>query len=297
MAPSAFWRNQLRLSRSRVARIGAFAICGALGMTLSASAVLGAAVSSDARSPGSLSVADGERGGTGWTPHWQQESSVLPPSATEIDVACGSSVWAAACDPRSRMATVVAVLNRQGEQGVASLEQVAPFSIDNPLPPPRPVIDAAAEQAATAKAAAEAQAVAAATAEAQAAAADATAPPNAANAEATAVALAVQATVTAREAADATATAAAAAELRSASATATAQAQSLRAAERRQTRAMLIATPEIIAAVSPATGGSAGGKSITLVSLALIPVLLCALTLRLWRRQEPFVLKAKPVEA
>ena len=287
MAPSAFWRNQLRLSRSRVARIGAFAICGALGMTLSASAVLGAAVSSDARSPGSLSVADGERGGTGWTPHWQQESSVLPPSATEIDVAAEAG----------RMATVVAVLNRQGEQGVASLEQVAPFSIDNPLPPPRPVIDAAAEQAATAKAAAEAQAVAAATAEAQAAAADATATANAANAEATAVALAVQATVTAREAADATATAAAAAELRSASATATAQAQSLRAAERRQTRAMLIATPEIIAAVSPATGGSAGGKSITLVSLALIPVLLCALTLRLWRRQEPFVLKAKPVEA
>ena len=282
MAPSAFWRNQLRLSRSRVARIGAFAICGALGMTLSASAVLGAAVSSDARSPGSLSVADGERGGTGWTPHWQQESSVLPPSATEIDVAAEAG----------RMATVVAVLNRQGEQGVASLEQVAPFSIDNPLPPPRPVIDAAAEQAATAKAAAEAQAVAAATAEAQAAAADATATANAANAEATAVALAVQATVTAREAADATATAAAA-ELRSASATA----QSLRAAERRQTRAMLIATPEIIAAVSPATGGSAGGKSITLVSLALIPVLLCALTLRLWRRQEPFVLKAKPVEA
>ena len=197
--------------------------------------------------------------------------------------------------------TAVDILHRQGAEGAASLERMAGVDVENPLPMPMPAATVAitieptptVDLAATAEANAAAAAAAAAT-EANAAAAAA--------AEARAeMSQMLDAALAARDAdAAATATAVAQAEQAAADAeerVAAASARAIQAAVARAMHAAPTPAPEAPPA-APDPGTSIASDPVSLVSLALAPLLALVLIFRIWRRKsEPFVIKAKPVAA
>lgn len=215
--------------------------------------------------------------------------------------------------------TAVDILHRQGAEGAASLERMAGVDVENPLPMPMPAATVAitieptptVDLAATAEANAAAAAAAAA-AEANAAAAAAAEANAAASAEATAAATAtaearaemsqmLDAALAARDAdAAATATTVAQAEQAAADAeerVAAASARAIQAAVARAMHAAPTPAPEAPPA-APDPGTSIASDPVSLVSLALAPLLALVLIFRIWRRKsEPFVIKAKPVAA
>ncbi len=198
--------------------------------------------------------------------------------------------------------TAVDILHRQGAEGAASLERMAGVDVENPLPlpmpaatvtitiEPTPTVDLAATAEANAAAAA-----AATTAEANAAAATATAEARAEMSQMLDAALAALAA-----AAAAAATAVARAEQAAADAEERVTAASGRAIQAAVARAMHAAptpAPEAPPA-APDPGISIASDPVSLVSLALAPLLALVLIFRIWRRKsEPFVIKAKPVAA
>jgi hypothetical protein len=214
-------------------------------------------------------------------------------------------ISSAAPSEASRMAAIMAVVNRQGVQGPLNLKRVSAVAVSNLMTEPELVVDARAKRAAEAEAAAaaialtvqatveaqeaEATAAASATAEAEAkAAASVTAAASAtAAAEATAAAIATE---TARDSAHAAAVLAAKQE--AAAVLSAKQEAAVRAAEVTATR-----NAQTLAAASVAINQKMSDQ-MSLLLIALTPMLGGALGFRLWRsRKEPFVLKANPVPA
>ena len=198
---------------------------------------------------------------------------------------------AAGAAPASAMATTVAVLHWQGQQGAANLAHVSDVRVPNLLPAPVATVDASATQAAMAQVAATATASAAAevarsvqgtiaasaTASAVEAAALAATHEAGARAEAT---TAAQATRTARASASATRV--------SAAANATAIAAAVAATREAEVRAAAAAAPP----PQPAP------RHVSPLLLALVPILGGLGGVAYWRtRKEPFVLKANVASA
>jgi cobalamin biosynthesis Mg chelatase CobN len=182
------------------------------------------------------------------------------------------------------MATTVAILHWQGEQGNENLARVVDVAVPNHIPAQAATFDIAAEKTATANAAATATAVAA-----------------------TAVANSVQATVSAQatsaalEAAALSATQEAnaqAAATEAARATQTAQAKATTTAGASAT-AVAASVAATMSAEAAAVAAVPTAREISLPVpplLALVPLLAAISGVILWRaRREPFVLKANPV--
>ena len=183
----------------------------------------------------------------------------------------------------SRMAAVVAVVNRQGVQGPLNLKRVSAVEVPNLMTEPELVVDARAKRVA----------------EADAAAAE--------------IALTVQATVEAREAeaarkaaalaasqeaeaAAAASTTAAVIATESARASAAEAAAMLSAKQEARVHAVEVAATKNVdpAAASIASNSMVPDRMSSLL-IALTPMLGGVLGLRLWHgRKEPFVLKANP---
>jgi hypothetical protein len=196
----------------------------------------------------------------------------------------------------SRMAAIVAVVNRQAVQGPVNLKRVSAVAVSNLMSKPALVVDARAKRAAEAEAAAAAIALTVqATVEAQEAEATRKAAALAAvqeaevDAAASAMAAAI-ATETAR--ASAAEAAALAAKQEAAAVLAAKQEAEIRAAEVVATR-----NAEALAAAAVASNPKMLDRMSSLL-IALTPMLGGALGFRLWRsRKEPFVLKANPIPA
>lgn len=189
--------------------------------------------------------------------------------------------------------TAVDILHRQGAEGAASLERMAGVDVENPLPLPMPAatVTITIEPTPTVDLAATAEANAAAAAAAATATAEARAE----------MSQMLDAALAARDAdAAATATAVARAEQAAADAeerVAAASARAIQAAVARAMHAAPTPAPEAPPA-APDPGISIASDPISLVSLALAPLLALVLIFRIWRRKsEPFVIKAKPVAA
>jgi hypothetical protein len=204
--------------------------------------------------------------------------------------AAASEPTAAAGEQASAMATTVAVLHWQGEQGAANLARVSDVKVPNLLPTPAPTVDTSADETAVANAAATATASAS-----------------------QEIARSVQATV----AASATASAIEAAALEEtreagakAEATAAAQATQTARASAAATRVSVAANATVIAAAVAATreaelraaaavpAPEPASFRLPPLLLALVPVLGGLSGLAYWRtRKEPFVLKANAANA
>jgi hypothetical protein len=188
----------------------------------------------------------------------------------------------------SSMATTVAVLHWQGEQGAENLALVSGIAVPNLLPLSEPSFDAGAEQTAVANAAATATAV-----------------------TATEVALAVQATVEARATSSAVEAAALMAtheaESRveaAAAASATRKASAMAAAATSTANANATAVAASVSATMEADAMAAAAvpavrsvpERMAPLLIALIPIFAGLGGIMIWRsRKEPFVLKANPV--
>jgi hypothetical protein len=247
-------RDRLPVGRTRAARGGAIATLIALILLVTTASAMGA--------PLQQSTTDA--------------ANLEPPTTS------GATLDA------SRMAAIVAVVNRQGLQGPMNLTRVSAVVVSNQVAKPALVVDARAKRAAEAEAAAAAIALTVqATVEAQ-------------EAEAASKAAALATIQESEAAAAASATAAAiATETARDSAQAAAVLSAKQEAEVRAAEVAAARTRNAQAAVAPAVGSDPilpGRTSLLLIALTLM--LGGALGLRLWRsRQEPFVLKANPIPA
>jgi hypothetical protein len=210
---------------------------------------------------------------------------------------------AGATGEASRMAAMVAVLNRQGMEGVKNLERVSAMAVPNLTVRPEFVVDTRLERAAEANAAA----IAAEVSEAKVAAAEAGAARSMREATeaqvvsdtAAAAALAGQqadaaaATRASQEAAERAAQDARAAAERAAQDARTAALAAAREAE--ASAAVATAQADALAAAAEASNRQRS-KQVLLLLGTLILLAGGVLGFRLWRnRKEPFVLKAIPV--
>jgi hypothetical protein len=291
-------RGQFPVARKMAARCGAIATFAVLILSVNAAPISGAPDPIPSLSGASVGPGSGSEGLR--APLRQSTTNVADPE-TPTDSGATSEA--------SRMAAIVAVVNRQGVQGAKNLQRVSAIAVPNLMPEPEFVIDARAERAAEANAAATAAAIAA-TDEANAAA-------TAAAVAATEVALSVQATVEAQDA-EAASKAMALAAIQeaeaevAASATAAAittettrdsaaeAAAALAAKQEARIHAVEVAATrnaETLAAAAVASNPKMPDRMSSLL-IALTPMLGAVLGFRLWRsRKEPFVLKANPIPA
>jgi hypothetical protein len=256
----------------RLTRLGCIAALGFLVIVSSAAPAL-------SRPAGSLVIASwGAQAGSG--------VRLAPPRQIEADTSDPETETGSTAESRaSDMATTVAILHRQGEQGAENLARVSGIAVPNLMVVTEPPFDAAAQQIAVANAAATATAVAA-----------------------TAVERSVQATVEAQatsaavEAAALAATQAAQSQAEAtAAARATQTAKATVAADAARIAASVSATMEADRLALAATAVPVAENAPIRLSpllIALIPLFGGLFGVAFWRaRKEPFVLKANPVNA
>ena len=271
------WRqtiSQLPVVPTASARCGAIITFIALTLIVTTPSAMGAP--SLGLSLTGTSVGTGDGSEALWAPLRQ---STTDAADLEPPTSSGASSEA------SRMAAVVAVVNRQGVQGPLNLKRVSAVEVPNLMTEPELVVDARAKRVAEAEAAeAEIALSVQATVEAQAAeaakAANLAAIEEAESEAASATAAAI-ATETARNrAADA------------AAALLAKQEAEVRAAEFAATRN--VETPVATEVVRDSTSPD----RMSFLMIALTPMLGGVLGFRIWRsRKEPFVLKVNPIPA
>jgi hypothetical protein len=278
-------------SRLRAARFGAIMAFAALILILNGVPVSGATSPVVSLSGASMAVREGSGG-------LQAPLQQLSTNPTEPETPAEPGV----ASEDSRMAAVVAMVDRHGIQGFENLQRVSAIPVPNLMLDPELVVDAGTKRAAEADAAAKAAALAAtavavsvqATVEAQEAEAASTATALAAIEEADAQA-AASATAEAEVAASATAAVVATAAARASADEAAAALAAKREAAFRSVEAAATRDLDTLAAAAVASDPKMPGRMSSLL-IALTPLLGGLLGFRLLRlKKEPFVLKANPV--
>ena len=267
-------RGRLPLGRTTTVRYGAVATFIALILIVNPASALGA--------PSVVTSATGASAAAGVG----AEALLAPLRQSTTNAAPESPANSGATSEASRMAAILAVVNRQGVQGPRNLRRVSAVAVSNPMTMPALVVDARAKRAVEADAAAAEIAITVqATVEAQ-------------EAEAASKAAALAAIQAAE--ADAAALAEAAAIANKTARASTAEAAAILSAkqEARVHAAEVTATRNVESVAAAGVSNPMVPDRVSSLLIALTPMLGGVLGLRLWRgRKEPFVLKANPTPA